>query len=71
MKSFCVAPGYSHTIITKGSGEPFERMNPRTEYESYWFPEDWVNLLLVFYPTQLVVSPTIVHKVVLSGIEPS
>ena len=46
-------------------------MNPRTEYEPYWLPEDWVNLLLVFYPMQSVVSYTMVHRIALSGIGPS
>ena len=67
-RSIYAAPGYSHTTITEGNGKPFARMNPRTEYEPYWLPEDWVNLCLVFYPTQSVVSRT---KVVLSGIGPS
>ena len=71
MKSLYAVPRYSHTMITEGNGEPSARMNPRMEYEPYWLPEDWVNLLLVFYPTQLVVSPTMVHRIVLPRIGPS
>ena len=71
MKSFCAAPGYPHTVITEDNGEPSARMNPRMEYKPYWLLEDWMNLLLMFYPTQWVVSPTMVHKVVLSRIGPS
>ena len=41
------------------------------EYKPYWLLEDWVNLRLVFYPTQSVVTPTMVHRTVLSRIRPS
>ena len=58
-------------MITEGNGKPYARMNPRTEYEPYWLLEDWVNLLLVFNPMQLVVSHTMVRRIALSGIGPS